>query len=188
MALALKKNLTSGVALETHPRQHSSRKLRPRSYSRFSQIEPKTASDRAFLQKDPDPGKLRLPATVVNAYTYVVNNPINLADPMGLSIWSSLVSGLAWVAGAVVVAVVAAGTAGIGAILLGAVVAGMAAASFTAFLGGDLSHQLGTFANAFAMAGAIGMGGFAIGALAGATAGAIGGAVLGAGIGGYVGY
>ncbi len=36
-----------------------------------------------FLQKDPEPGKLDAPGSVVNSYAYVLNSPINLTDPNG---------------------------------------------------------------------------------------------------------
>ncbi len=36
-----------------------------------------------FLQRDPHPGMLRHPGTVVNSYAYVLNNPLNLTDPSG---------------------------------------------------------------------------------------------------------
>lgn len=99
MALALRKNLTSGVSLRPIPRQHSLRKLRPRSYSRLSQIKPKTASDRAFLQVDPEKGSVAntgngllnggasagLPAALEgNGYYYAWSNPVRFNDPFGL--------------------------------------------------------------------------------------------------------
>lgn len=40
-----------------------------------------------FLQRDPEPGKLNLPMTVVNSYVYVANNPANLTDPSGKFFW-----------------------------------------------------------------------------------------------------
>ena len=141
-----------------------------------------------FLQSDPEPGKLNLPATVVNKFAYVVNNPLNFTDPSGMSFWGSLLSGLAWVGGAVAFTAFAIVTGGVGAILLGAVAAGMASASITAFSGGTVAQQLGTFANATVLAGTIGMGGFAAGALLGVTAGVAVGAGLGATIGAVVGY
>ena len=36
-----------------------------------------------FLQKDPEPGKLNIPATVTNSYIYAINNPTRFTDPTG---------------------------------------------------------------------------------------------------------
>ena len=50
-----------------------------------------------FLQKDPSPGSLFVPASVVNAYAYSANNPQNLSDPSGMSWlsdhWGAVVAG-----------------------------------------------------------------------------------------------
>lgn len=40
-----------------------------------------------FLQKDPDPGKLENPMTVINTFAYAVNNPLKYRDPTGKWIW-----------------------------------------------------------------------------------------------------
>jgi RHS repeat-associated protein len=38
-----------------------------------------------FLQKDPLPGTLGVPMTVVRSYAYVGNKPTNISDPSGQS-------------------------------------------------------------------------------------------------------
>jgi len=56
------------------------------------------ASVGRFLQRDPEPGKLKRPLTVINSYTYVANNPQNYIDPTGkgfLSIVGGFFAGLA---------------------------------------------------------------------------------------------
>lgn len=41
------------------------------------------ASTGRFLQQDPDPGKLRNPATFLSKYAYAGNNPVMYSDPSG---------------------------------------------------------------------------------------------------------
>lgn len=53
-------------------------------YYRARYYDPNTGR---FLQKDPDPGKLRSPATVINRYIYVQNNPAAYIDPSGRFPW-----------------------------------------------------------------------------------------------------
>jgi RHS repeat-associated protein len=38
-----------------------------------------------FIQRDPDPGSLGAPMSVVNGYVYAANNPVNITDPSGES-------------------------------------------------------------------------------------------------------
>jgi len=42
-----------------------------------------------FLQKDPKPGKLSTPLSVINSFNYAANNPVNVLDPSGQGWWSS---------------------------------------------------------------------------------------------------
>lgn len=53
-------------------------------YYRARYYDPNTGR---FLQQDPDPGKLRSPATVINRYIYVQNNPAAYIDPSGRFPW-----------------------------------------------------------------------------------------------------
>jgi len=43
-----------------------------------------------FIQHDPHPGKLRLPLSVTNKYTYAGNNPLMYRDPAGLNFFDDL--------------------------------------------------------------------------------------------------
>lgn len=36
-----------------------------------------------FIQRDPDPGKMMNPLSLINSYIYTENNPINFTDPLG---------------------------------------------------------------------------------------------------------
>lgn len=45
-----------------------------------------------FLQKDPDPGKLSTPLTVVNKYAYGGNSPAAFTDPSGRFWWLALIA------------------------------------------------------------------------------------------------
>ena len=47
-----------------------------------------------FLQKDPAPGSLFMPASVVNSYAYSANNPQNVFDPSGMSWLSDHIGGI----------------------------------------------------------------------------------------------
>ncbi len=49
-------------------------------YYRVRFYDPNTGR---FLQKDPEPGKLDFPGTVINPYLYAGNNPIMYKDPTG---------------------------------------------------------------------------------------------------------
>ena len=40
-----------------------------------------------FLQKDPEPGKIGFPSTVINSYVYTANNSVNSIDPSGKLFW-----------------------------------------------------------------------------------------------------
>ncbi|MBL7716959.1 MAG: hypothetical protein JNL01_15960 [Bdellovibrionales bacterium] len=53
-------------------------------YYRARYYDPNTGR---FLQKDPEPGKTEMPSTVVNSSIFVLNNPLNLADPTGRFPW-----------------------------------------------------------------------------------------------------
>ena len=114
-----------------------------------------------FLQKDPAPGKIQNPRTLVNCYVYCTNNPWNYADPSGQGLFSGLISllaGIATVVGAVFVTpLLAIGLAVVG--------AGLIAASLPLFQDAPLS----TVANSFLTG-------------AGGALAAIGGAVIGAAI------
>ena len=131
-----------------------------------------------FLQKDPSPGQLNIPATVVNSYIYGINNPLLYNDPTGKSIFGDILSGLA-IVGAVAVfgpgALVAIGIAGgLSAGLTGALTGnwsfGNLASGFLAGAGGAAAVMLGGYAGGYAFGG-LGVGGaFAGGALGGAAA------------------
>jgi hypothetical protein len=48
-----------------------------------------------FLQKDPEPGKIGTPITLVNSYIYAGNNPFSFSDPTGRSFTlGSVLSGI----------------------------------------------------------------------------------------------
>jgi RHS repeat-associated protein len=103
-----------------------------------------------FIQKDTDPGVITVPKTVVNKYSYVANNPINLSDPQGLGFIKDFFSGrmfaenpllhsltVAVVAGAIIY--FSGGTLAGAAAAIGATAAGSAtaAAALAAFQGGN---------------------------------------------------
>jgi len=135
-----------------------------------------------FLQKDPEPGKLGLPISMVNSYAYVANNPLNLMDPSGRSILGFV--------GDLIVGIVA----GVAAILLAPLAVGL----FSGILAGGI---LGTIEAAVIGAAAGGVAGGVAGGLAGGLygltqglsfsqgfwAGAVQGAVTGAISGGLAG-
>jgi hypothetical protein len=58
-------------------------------YYRARYYDPSTGR---FLQQDPEPGKLRMPATVVNKYIYVGNLPNMLTDSTGRDPWKDFVN------------------------------------------------------------------------------------------------
>jgi len=102
-----------------------------------------------FLQKDPMPGQLALPITLVNAYAYTGNNPWNFSDPTGGSFWS----------------------------FLGGLISGIAIAIASAFTGGlAAAAAIGALGGATGLGAA---GAVAVGAIAGAIAGAATGIVVG---------
>jgi RHS repeat-associated protein len=122
-----------------------------------------------FLQKDPSPGKLTIPVSVVNSYAYVGNNPANMTDPSGASFLSGLIDDLiiGLVAGLAAAFVV--GTLGVG-LLAGVLIGAAIGAVAGGVTGGILSViQGGSFAAGF-MHGAI------VGAMSGAIAGGFAGA------------
>lgn len=79
--------LENCLAVETHQE-----KLRPQL---------KLVVGGAFLQKDPDPGKLAVPASVINAYIYVRNNPTLYTDPSGKIVWFDAIPLISAVVGAI---------------------------------------------------------------------------------------
>jgi RHS repeat-associated protein len=40
-----------------------------------------------FLQKDPSPGRLQVPSSVINPYIYALNSPTRYSDSSGMSVW-----------------------------------------------------------------------------------------------------
>ena len=94
-----------------------------------------------FLQEDPQPGKLSIPASVVNRYIYSGNNPWNITDPSGQSWLGDLFAGI----GIGILTVLSGGTilgalAAIGSVAGGSLVAAMAQA---AFQGGNFWENVG---------------------------------------------
>ena len=82
-----------------------------------------------FLQKDPSPGALSVPMSVVNGYVYAGNSPFGLFDPSGMSFLETvrdIVVGAvaAWVASMVVAALVVSNvlTGGVAGVIEGAII------------------------------------------------------------------
>lgn len=108
-----------------------------------------------FLQQDPHPGKLAIPATFLSKYTYTGNNPVMYGDPSGMSWVSDFFGGSGGFLGdiitaAVTVAVLAACGVALPAALIavGSVAGGAAVAAgvMAAFQGGNF---LDNFSNNF---------------------------------------
>ena len=129
-----------------------------------------------FIQADQDPGRLNLPATVINAYAYVFNNPLNLADPSGMgwlsNAWNNwlkpVVIGIAIIA----VTVLTAGIAG--GIIAGFFESGVAGAIVGATLGSVVGGAVSGL-----LFQATGLGSFRAGFLAGMLVGGIAGGIVG---------
>jgi RHS repeat-associated protein len=94
-----------------------------------------------FLQKDPHPGKLSMPGTVVNGYIYTLNNPVNRIDPSGrFSFFEKMLIGL----GAAVAAVVIVATLPVSAGILGGMLIGAGVGAATGFaLGAGINLAVG---------------------------------------------
>jgi RHS repeat-associated protein len=143
------------------------RELDPESgyyYNRARYYDPGTGR---FLQKDPSPGKLGVPVSVVNSYVYASNNPLNLVDPTGKSIFGDILGAIVLVA--IVAAAVfapevllAAGALALQGALTGAAIgAGLytlesAAGGFKNFSIGGLLSAAGTSALSGAVTGFVG--------------------------------
>ena len=56
-------------------------------YYRARYYDPTTGR---FLQQDPEPGRVDIPATAVNSYSYAANSPVNLTDSSGKSFWTDI--------------------------------------------------------------------------------------------------
>ena len=113
-----------------------------------------------FLQKDPSPGKLNLPISVVNVYIYAANNPTFFADPSGKSFWTSVVR--PFIEGVVIAAVAIAFVVLAMPVVIGAAVAaGLVDGLASAFMNGTSSWT--SFRNHFES-------GFATGFIIGAAA------------------
>ena len=93
-----------------------------------------------FLQKDPEPGKLDYPGSVVNSHIYVLNNPASWTDPHGKLIWFLAIPLIMTIAGAITGGAWAAITgknilSGIGMGALGGLIAGIGATGGIAIAG-----------------------------------------------------
>jgi len=129
-----------------------------------------------FLQSDPEPGKLNLPATVVNAYAYVMNNPQNLADPSGMgwlsNAWNNWLKPVVIGIAVIAVTVLTAGIAG--GIIAGLFESGVAGAIVGAALGSVVGGAVCGL-----LFEATGLGSFRSGFLTGMLVGAIAGGIVG---------
>ena len=125
-----------------------------------------------FLQKDAYPGQLRLPASVVNSYSYTMNNPANLTDPTGMfSFFEKVMIGI----GAGIAAVLVVATLPVTAGILGGILVGGAVGAATGFaLGVGINLAVGR--PAFDRIGEAVLIGAAVGALAGGATMALRGA------------
>jgi len=149
------------------------------------------------LQRDPDPGKLNIPATVVNSYAYVRNNPPNLVDPTGKSFWDvalgigAVLAGVALTAvtaGAVLV--IAGAAAGVvGSIVGGGITGGIIGGIAGGYIGAQIGMAGGRLAGGLIGGGLSLIGGdaFSTGWNSGAVTGAGIGKFAGAMLGGYIG-
>ncbi|MCJ8277707.1 MAG: hypothetical protein MJK18_12760, partial [Bdellovibrionales bacterium] len=136
-----------------------------------------------FLQRVPDPGKIKLPLTLINKYIYGGNNPLVNIDPSGQSFIRDLIVGALVVvaavftggyAGAAVGGAVGGGTAGavagavagaIAGAVAGGLVGGLANGIFSAIEGDSFGDGFKTGARVGALIGGI------VGGLAGGFAG-----------------
>ncbi len=144
-----------------------------------------------FLQKDPEPGKVNFPSTIINSYIYVLNNPVNLLDPTGRDIWGGLALLLSGIVTSVATLIFAPVLGPAVALIAGAIGSGLISASFPAFQNksgqeiGDafLGSILGTVLTVGIGAGV----GALVRPLLGKTAGIILGGLAGGAFGGWMG-
>jgi RHS repeat-associated protein len=149
------------------------RELDPESglyYNRARYYDPNTGR---FLQQDPTPGALNLPTTIANSYNYAGNNPFNLVDPSGRSVWSFI--GDVFVAAVIIVAAIIIGPAIAAAVGLDGIAAVIASALVGAAVGGVVGGTLFQ---------ALGLGTFQQGLDIGLALGFTGGLAGGLGLGG----
>ena len=134
-----------------------------------------------FLQKDPHPGELDDPSTVVNSYAYCGNNPLNYVDPSGelfflIPIFAAFLGSVIGtaVAGAVVGAI---GLTGIAAVLAGVIVGAVIGAIIGGGSGAGLGYLEGILTGQDP--GQLAMEGLVAGAVGGGIGGGIGGGFAG---------
>ena len=153
-------------------------------YYRARYYDPNTGR---FLQKDPEPGKIKIPSTAINSYIYVSNNPWNLTDPTGRGIFSFLETffiGIVGAAAAFFAAPFVVTLLGINSMggVTGAILGGLVGGVTGAIAGGLAGGLAGGIINA-------GKGrSFTDGFWGGAAIGAVSGAITGAVVGAFTGY
>ncbi|MEK6578048.1 MAG: hypothetical protein AABZ55_02365, partial [Bdellovibrionota bacterium] len=125
-------------------------------------------------QKDPEPGRLSLPVTVVNSYAYAGNSPLKLTDPSGRSFLGDFFFAVLVTAAAVITSGAAIG-------LLG--VAGTGFAPFVGAIAGAVGGAI-----AGGIMGGIGYGVQGRSVAEGFAHGGIKGAILGAAVGFVAGF
>jgi RHS repeat-associated protein len=127
-----------------------------------------------FMQKDPHPGLLELPSSVVNSYIYALNNPLNRVDPSGGFSWlERVIIGVVAAVVAVVAVVLTPFTGGastvMGSIIIGALIGAVAGAAAGAVAGVAINVYVGrSWKDSLLEAVLIGA---AVGAVAGGIAG-----------------